>query len=438
MRVFFGIGTVLSLVLCLFAGASAAAPPNVVFILSDDQCWTDYGFMGHPHIQTPNLDALARDGILYERGYVTAPLCRPSLASIVTGLYPHQTGIRGNDPVMPAGTSRNKDKRLFASLRQRMTSPLHEKPSFIRQLKQNGYATLQTGKWWEGNPKDHGFTHAMTHGDEMRGGRHGDEGLKIGRSTMQPIYDFIKEATENEQPFFVWYGVFLPHAPHNAPQRFFERYKDVAPNESTAWYWANVDWFDETCGQLVEHLKTKGLYENTLFVYTCDNGWVPDPKQRNHYVRSKQEPVEAGIRTPIFVTHSGTITPARDSTTLASNIDVGPTILKACGIEPPPEMLGLDLRTADQLRQRNRIYVESYSHDSDLDQLVDQDSGLKARVMISGWDKLIWRPDRVELFDLEKDPDDRVNLAATQSEKVNAMSGELNAWLGRTASSQSR
>src|SRR6056297_614800 len=172
-----------------------AKRPNVVFILSDDQGWMDYGFMRHRHIQTPNLDALAKEGLLYERGYVTAPLCRPSLASLVTGLYPHQTGIRGNDPVMPAGTNRTTEKALFASLRRRMTAPLHDKPSFIRQLKKHGYLTLQTGKWWEGDPKDHGFTHAMTHGDELRGGRHGDKGLEIGRKTMQPIYDFVDEAT---------------------------------------------------------------------------------------------------------------------------------------------------------------------------------------------------------------------------------------------------
>ena len=123
-----------------------------------------------------------------------------------------------------------------------------EHPSLVKVLKENGYATLQTGKWWEGNPLNHGFTDAMTHGDPSRGGRHGDQGLKIGRETMQPIYDFVEKAEENDHPFFVWYGVFLPHFPHNAPQRLFNKYKDIAPNEPTAWYWANVEWLDEGCG----------------------------------------------------------------------------------------------------------------------------------------------------------------------------------------------
>ncbi|EMI57280.1 sulfatase family protein [Rhodopirellula sallentina] len=409
--------------------AANADRPNVVFLLSDDQGWNDYGFMGHPHIQTPHLDQLAKSGLVYERGYVTAPLCRPSLASLVTGLYPHQTGIRGNDPVMPASTNRKKDLGVFASLRKRMTAPLHEQPSFVRMLKENGYATLQTGKWWEGDPKEHGFTDAMTHGVESRGGRHGDVGLKIGRTTMQPIYDFVDNAKSKQQPFFIWYGVFLPHAPHNAPQRLYEKYKDVAPDEPTARYWANVEWLDEGCGQIVDYLKQNGLYENTIFVYTCDNGWVQDPKRMNVSVRSKRHPVEAGIRTPIIVSHEGEITASRDRETLASNIDIATTILHACDIDPPAAMTGLDLRDPEQLQKRDRVFVDVYEHDSDLDRLVDLDDGLVARVVIDGWNKLISRPSADELYDLKTDPDDRNDLSTKQPEKVAELKAALNEWL---------
>ena len=90
------IPTVLITFLCCFLSLflHAQEKPNVVFILSDDQSWGDYGFMGHPHLITPNLDQLAGEGLLYERGYTTAAICRPSLASIFTGLYPHQTAVR--------------------------------------------------------------------------------------------------------------------------------------------------------------------------------------------------------------------------------------------------------------------------------------------------------------------------------------------------------
>ncbi len=408
-----------------------ARQPNVVFLLSDDQGWTDYGFMDHPHIKTPNIDRLAKAGVLYERGYVTAPLCRPSLASIVTGLYPHQTRVRGNDPLMPPGTNRRdaRHQRLSLELRNRMTAPMLGYSSFVKILKQNGYATLQTGKWWEGDPKNHGFTDAMTHGNPTRGGRHGDVGLKIGRQTMKPIYDFVDTAKKNRQPFFIWYGVFLPHAPHNAPERLYKEYQDVAPNESTARYWANVQWLDEGCGQIVKHLKRTGQYENTIFVYTSDNGWVQDPIKKNRSVRSKREPVEAGIRTPIFITQAGKIAPHRDRETLASNIDIAPTILRACGIDPSPEMTGLDLRDKAALQKRNRVFVDVYEHDSDLDKLDDLESGLKARVVIDGWDKLIVSPTTKQLFDLKNDPDDRIDLAEQDVAKVARLSNLIDAWI---------
>ena len=410
--------------------------PNIVFLLSDDQGWADYGFMGHPHIKTPHLDRLAGEGLLYERGYVTAPLCRPSLASLASGLYPHQTGIRGNDPVMPTGkkpTRKNPgDKELWAKMRKRMMAPFAKQPSFIKQLMANGYATLQTGKWWEGNPLDHGFTDAMTHGDVSRGGRHGDEGLKIGRETMKPIYDFVDKAQAKDQPFFIWYGVFLPHSPHDAPDRLYQKYKDLAPDEPTARYWANVDWFDETCGQLVDHLKKKGLYDNTLFVYTCDNGWVPNPEKVGKYVRSKREPVETGIRTPIFLTHKNGIKPQRDAATLASNIDIAPTILRACGIKPDPAMSGLDLRSPQVLAKRDRIFVDVYEHDQDLDVIKDVNSNLTARVVIDGWDKLIARPSGKELYDLRQDPDDRTDISTQQPQKVNKLSTQIDEWMKAT------
>jgi len=110
----------------------------------------------------------------------------------------------------------------------------------------------------------------------------------------------------------------------------------------------------------VDHLKEKDLYDDTLFVFSSDNGWRPDPEEVAGYVRSKKEPVEAGVRTPIFLTHKNKIASRRDKTTLASNIDIAPTILKACGIEPNKAMSGLDLRKPAVLAERDRIFVDVY------------------------------------------------------------------------------
>ena len=420
------MGEIRLLLYIVFGGIAVMAKdkPNVVFILSDDQSWGDYGFMGHPHLKTPNLDQLAGEGLVYERGYTTAAICRPSLASIVTGLYPHQTGVRGNRPFMGEGVDHRqlrRNKKLWPLAQEQsktMTATLAHAPSMVRQLQDNGYATLQTGKWWEGDPRDHGFDEGCGH--------------QIGRKTMEPIHNFVDKAQKNGQPFFIWYAVFLPHTPHNAPDRHYLKYKDLAPNESTARYWANVAWLDETCGQLVDFLKEKNLYDNTLFVFTADNGWRPDPNQVSWYARSKKEPFEAGVRTPIFLTHKNKITPGRDKTTLASNIDIAPTILKACGIEPDTAMLGLDLRKPPSLAKRDRIFVDVYWDNIQVDALEDLNSDLIARVVVDGWDKLIARPDRNQLYDLKNDPDDRTDLAAQRPHKVKKLSGVIDDWLEET------
>ena len=405
-----------------------AKQPNVVLIISDDQTWNDYGFMGHEKVDTPRLDKLASQSLVYERGYVSAPLCRPSLSSLVTGMHPHQTWIRGNDPVLPGKVHHRNNKELFDQWRTKMTAPMHQLPSFVRLLKENGYLTLQTGKWWEENPLDHGFTDAMTHGRTLEGGRHGDVGLDIGRETQQPYYDFVDKALAEEKPFFVWYGVFLPHTPHNAREALVEKYMELAPDESTARYWANIEWFDEVCGKVLDYLDAKGVADDTIIIYTCDNGWVSDPERVERSVRSKREPYEDGIRTPIMIKYPGQVEPRLDSVTLTSNIDIAPTILKACGIEVPGEMAGLDLRDTGALAERNYVVVEDYAHDIDLAGLNDLDSDLESRVLIRGWDKIIAWPDRTELYDLKTDPADHRDLAGEQPEKLAALSAELQAW----------
>jgi len=183
---------------------------------------------------------------------------------------------------------------------------------------------------------------------------------------------------------------------------------------------------------LVDYLKEKNLYDNTLFVFTADNGWRPDPNKVSWYVRSKKEPVEAVVRTPIFLTHKNRIAPRRDKKTLASNIDIAPTILKACGIEPDKAMSGLDLREPEALAKRNRIFVDVYWDNIRVDALEDLDSDLIARVVVDGWDKLIVRTDSLELYDLKNDPDDRTNLAAQHPDKVQKLSGVIDDWLDAT------
>src|SRR5262245_39772709 len=252
---------VIAMVAMVTGAAQAELPraPNVVIILADDIAWTDYGFMGHKAIRTPHLDRLASGSLVYTRGYVPMSLCRPSLMSLITGLYPHQHLVTGNDP--PQGTDRNE-----------MLKHVDRVPTIPKLLSAQGYACLQTGKWWEGNYQRGGFTHGMTHGDPSRGGRHGDEGLKIGRQGLKPISDFLD--ANGEKPFFLWYAPILPHEPHNPPERLLQKYVDKTESLQVAKYWAMVEWFDETCGELLTELEKRKLADNTLVVYLADNGWI--------------------------------------------------------------------------------------------------------------------------------------------------------------------
>jgi len=267
-----------------FAARAESAPPNVVLILSDDQHWRDYGFMGHEHLQTPALDRLASESLVFSRGYVPTSLCCPSLASLITGRYPHEHLIVGNDPPTHGIHRRSPEgQKLFEAGREEMTERFSKWPTLPKLLGEHGYRSLQTGKWWQGHFSRGGFDEGMTEGS-----RHGDQGLAIGRKTMQPVFDFIDRCSDAEQPFFVWYAPMLPHSPHDPEKSFVEHYESKADSIHIAKYWGNVERFDTTVGNLIDHLDTKGLSENTLVLYVCDNGWITNPENGKYAGKSKR------------------------------------------------------------------------------------------------------------------------------------------------------
>lgn len=412
---------------------SAAERPNVLLIISDDQAWGDYGFMGHEHIETPHLDKLASVSLVYTRGYVAAPLCRPSLASIFSGRYVHQHGITGNDPRIPDGLPRGRGKPESARFHDTLMDRIDDDPGLAHLLGKAGYLTLQTGKWWEGDPTERGgFTHGMTHGDPKRGGRHGDEGLRISREGIKPIADFITEARDKKKPFFIWHAPFLPHTPHNPPARLFNKYRTRTASPHLARYWAMCDWFDETCGELLRHLDKQGLGGNTLILYVTDNGWIQSPDSRRYAPRSKRSPYEGGVRTPIMVHWPGRVAQKFDEQTLVSAIDLAPTILKACGVEVPGSMSGLDLRDRASLAKRKAVFGAAYHHDvHDVDK---PNQSLQTRYVISGgWKLLVPNkatvPEgRTELYQVTEDPSEETNLADRNPDKVRELTARLDAW----------
>lgn len=406
--------------------------PNIVLIISDDQSWTDYSILGHEHIETPRIDQLAEEGLTFTYGYTAAPLCSPALASIATGLYPHQHGILGNDPVFSFEGNRYSKDWMIERMRhyQKYIDSYNELNTIADVLGENGYASLQTGKWWIGNYKNGGFDHGMTHGDPSNGGRHGDEGLKIGREGLDVIYDFIDSTSAANQPFYIWYAPFLPHAPHNPPDSLKQKYLEVAPTAAVASYWAMCEWFDITCGQLMDYIDQEELSENTLFIYVTDNGWIQDPDRPNRYApRSKREPYEMGIKTPVIFRWGGTIEPEMNTTSAVSSIDIAPTIYGICGIEPPAGLQGINVLDRATLNARETIFAETYAHD-----FTTTDSSLYYRVAIELPYKLILpdndtKPDaEVELFNIVIDPFETENLAISNPKKVKELRKKMEEW----------
>jgi len=420
--------------------------PNIVYIISDDQAWTDYGFMGHPDIKTPNLDRLASRSALFRRGYVPTALCRPSLATLATGLYASEHGVTGNDPAKRPG---NAD--VMPQLRQQLISKLPASETLASLLGEEGYLSHQSGKWWEGSYRHGGFTHGMTRGFPQPGGRHGDDGLKIGREGMQPVFDFVDESIEKKKPFFLWYAPFLPHTPHTPPARLLNKYTTPGRPPRLARYYAMCEWFDETCGELLDYLDSKNLTDNTLVVYVTDNGWVqrteesivPKGWTRQFAPRSKQSPNEAGVRTPIMLSWPGRIQPGERSE-VVSSIDLYPTILAAVEIKTPDGRSGLNLLPVindGEKLEREHIFGETFAHDIiDLDN--PQTTLLYRWVIQDRW-KLILRYDGTttrykavhsvadpapQLFDLIADPHEETNVAADHPRLVAQLVDHLTDW----------
>lgn len=411
-------------------GATANDRPNIVLIISDDQAWTDYSFMGHPHIRTPNLDQLAAESLTFTHGYVPSSLCCPSLATIITGLYPHQHGITSNDPPQrPGNVSKEQRAAEFESGRTQMNRKLDAVATLPRILATHGYQSLQTGKWWQGDYHHGGFTHGMT-----KGSRHGDEGLKIGRETMQPIYDFVESEHRDHRPFFVWYAPMMPHQPHTPPQRLLDKYLTVAPSPHVARYWAMVEWFDETVGMLLKHLSDNGLRDNTIVVFVADNGWITDPQTGGYAPKSKQSPYDGGIRTPIMIRWPGHVPPCRSEVPV-STIDLLPTLLSLLHLPKNTTLPGTDL-LSPAATKRDAIFGECFTHNAvDLNRPA---ASLRWRWVIAGnWKLILPAPQNEvhglpELYKLNTDPSEQNNLTSQHPELVTALTKKLNAWWSAT------
>lgn len=447
----------LLLLLCVASKHSLLAHadrPNVVVILADDQSYQDFGFLGNHLVYTPNLDALAKVSARYANGYVPMSVCRPSLATILTGLYPHQHGIHFNHPPPGLAAMRRMSARQYQQARATTDVMITRTPTLPRILARHGYASFQAGKHWEGSYRTAGFTDGMTlakpsqrvspitgtrpqlNGEPVAHGN-GDAGLTIGRETMQPIDDFIASHA-GKHPFLIWYAPFLPHTPFDAAREFHVPYEKKKIPKHLRPYYAEITRFDATVGHLLSTLTQNSVAENTLIVFASDNGFRPD--ENNHERqnrRSKLSSYEDGLRTPILI-HMAGKTKSADHHRLVSTTDLLPTILSACGLasEVTPDMHGIDLMPSarDERGLPDRpAFGEIYPNDA----IVMNSPGthVRARWIRSGDYKLVLPgtgkdPIGPLLFHLASDPAESNNLIdqADQSQRVQTLTKRLDEW----------
>ena len=340
---FWSILILLAAYACDEAGPSSGSPeselPNIILLVGDDQGYPYFGFMGADYVYTPNMDSLASRGLLFTNGYVPQNHCRLSLQTLMTGTLPVQYEgqveelIRSRD--IPDTAKR--DFR-FHAMKYFETLP--------RVLANHGYRSFQGGKWWEFNYQNGGFDEGMTTGWEegdlnKKEWFHkfmGGDGTQLARATMQPVYDFI-DSSKN-QPFFIWFAPELPHYPFDAPDKYYNLYKDKDMTESAKRYYANCTWFDDGVGELNRYLREVGEWDNTLFVYVNDNGWEQEPNQEfrhdslrwhNGGDKGKLSVYDQSFRTPIIFSWKDKIKPGK-SEALVHSADIPVTILDMLGL----------------------------------------------------------------------------------------------------------
>lgn len=284
--------------------ADKPAPPNIVLLLADDISYDHFGFMGNAAARTPTLDQLAAQGTVYTTGYVPTAFCRPSLATLLTGQWPHQNRIHANNGVvsLPPGY-----------------------PTLATRLQQQGYATFAGGKFWEDEPELRGFDSFDTNRNTF------------ARENQNALWQFI-DVNAGKKPLFIWWAPMLPHTPHNPPQKFLDSIDaqaiaipDTLPAEKQEEYrqrtrtlLAMTLWMDDEIRKLHEHLAEKNQLDNTLFVFMSDNGF-------SHRSPSKSAPSELGLRTPIVFNWSGHI-PSRKIDAQTSTIHLYNTLLDYAGV----------------------------------------------------------------------------------------------------------
>lgn len=418
----------LPLLLVLDLGCPApATPPNLIILFSDDAGYADFGFHGSDMIRTPNLDRLAASGVQFTNGYVTASVCSPSRAGMMTGRYQQRFGHELNLPG-------KRDPLVPDSLRG---LPLSER-TIANWLSDAGYTTSLVGKWHLGledhfHPTNRGF-------DEFFGMRKGsgpyftgrNQTIEDGTTLMHPdsldyltdefgsrAIDFIERHTKD--PFFLFVSFTTPHTPMHAPEEMLEEERLRFETDVRARYAAMMTTLDQNVARILVALDDGGIRENTLVFFANDNGGaMPFNGSLNAPLRgAKGTALEGGNRVPFVMSWPGHIPASQVRDEPVITLDVLPTFLSAAGIPVPPTAA---LDGTDLLPLMTGMDT-SAPHDT-----LFWKMQWGAAVRAGDW-KLVRTPDEEHwLFNLAQDLSESNDLSSVHPEHVATLRKSLEAW----------
>ena len=443
--------------LVLATATQAEQPPNIVLLIGDDHGYPYFGFMGDDNVVTPTMDAIAAGGVTFSNAHVTVPYCRPSLRTMITGLYPVQYQQRLNAHVEErieqspefAGLS-EAEQRTWVSVEKANGMRIFD--TLPKLLKQQGYVSWQGGKWWENGYSTAYFDEGMTDGwdmskfgtddffHEMMGGG----GNELVRETMAPLYDFIDR--QQDKPMFIWFGPMLPHTPFDAPYSYMKYYEDMELSESAKRYYANITWWDHGVSQLMDYMEAKGLLDNTLFIYLSDNGWEQDPEVEYWYpgvsyytdsewatggLKGKGSLYDLGLRTPMIFYWKDKLRKDFNESSLVSSVDLVPTILDVAGADVPDELPGLSLKPLltgeGEVEERTALVNYTDNRRSTENVMGDRSEGYSVR---TGQYHFYWYADSgdMRLYDISLDPRGDVDLSEERPDLVRQFMQEIAGW----------
>lgn len=437
--------------------------PNILVILCDDLGYGDLSCFGHPHIRTPNLDNMALQGIRFTDFYSSAPVCSPSRVGLLTGRSPNRAGVY--DWIPPARDTKPDAREQVHMQQKEITIP--------KLLKQSGYATAMAGKWHcnsmfnsedQPQPADAGFDHWMatqnnaspSHENPENFVRNGDELGEIKGYSCQIVAKEGIQWMENhkrqnpEQPFFLYLAFHEPHEPVASPPGLTEGYMDVANNKKEATYFANVENVDHAVGKILEALKRLSIEENTLVIFTADNG----PETLNRYPNAsysygspdplrgmKLWTTDAGFRVAGIMRWPGNIQPGQTIHQPVSALDFLPTFCELAGKEPPKNVAldGVSFLPALEGKKikRDKPLIWAYYNALNEHQVAMRDGDWKVLAKLDLPDKYQNLNDRnisevrsakfidFEVYKVSEDIHEDNNLAGNNSSTVNKLKKKL-------------